>query len=232
MFKYDLHVHDSVCSRCASASPEELVRAYYEAGMNGFVSTNHFIHGHTNVPRNLPWEERMMMYYSSYERALKEAEKYPDFNLFFGFEHAWAGGREVLVYGADIEFLLKYPEINDMPIEEFCRLFIDNGCVVGTAHPYRVRDYNDLSVDNAPLFVNAVEVYNAHNSPFENMRAFKYATSNDFILLSGGDTHHIGEESIGQAGIATNEPINDSKQLAEILKSGNYNLIIDGNIVE
>lgn len=232
MFKYDLHVHDLVGSLCSSASPEEMVRAFAENGMNGFVSTNHFIHGNTSVSRSLPWEERMREYESAYLRAKKEAEKYENFEVLFGFEHGYAGGREVLVYGADVDFLIAHPEIETMPIEKFSNLMMDSGFVVATAHPYRIRPYNDNSVDPAPLFVNAVEVYNAHNNNEENMKAFKYATRNNFLFISGSDTHHTEETTIGKGGIATKRPIKNNKELVSILKAGEYNLIIDGEIIK
>ena len=232
MYKYDMHVHDKLGSLCASCTPEEIVDAYAKKGMNGFVSTNHFIHGNTAVDRNLPWKNRMMEYYRSYEIALAAAKKYKDFTVFFGFEHAYAGGREVLVYGSDIDFLINHPEIEKMAPEDFCKLLIDAGCVVATAHPYRERAYNDNSVNNAPLFVNAVEVYNACNTEQENMKAFKYASENNFIFVSGGDTHHTDTPTIGKAGIATEKPIADSAVLVSVLKSGNYKLIIDGKIID
>ena len=232
MYKYDLHVHDNACSKCASSTPEEQVRAYAAKGMNGFVSTNHFIHGNTTVSRDLPWKERMLAYYASYERAKAEAEKIGDFTVMFGVEHAYAGGREVLLYGVDIEFLIAHPELRNMRIVEFCDLMKKNGVLCITAHPFRVRPYNDESVKCDPDFVSGVEVFNIGNAnDEENAKALEYAKSGNYIMTSGGDIHVSADNHIGKAGIATEYPIHDIYELVETLKSGTYKLIVRDKIL-
>lgn len=232
MYRYDLHVHDKLGSRCAVSTPEELVKAYAENGMSGFVSTNHFIYGNTAIDRNLPWKERMLGYYDCYLRAKAEAEKYPGFTVLFGIEHAYAGGREVLLYGADIDYLIAHPELENTPIDEFCKIMKENGVLTATAHPYRVRSYNAVSVRPDPDFVEGVEVYNSHNSnDGENNSALLYAKRIGAIMLSGGDMHSSEDNLIGDAGIETEKPILTNEDLLETLKSGEYKLIVHGKAV-
>lgn len=232
MYRYDLHVHDNCGSRCGASTPEEMVRAYAEKGMSGFVSTNHFIHGNTAIDKKLPWKERMLGYYDCYLRAKAEAEKYPGFTVLFGVEHAYAGGREVLLYGADIDFLTAHPELENTSIDEFCKIMKENGVLTVTAHPYRVRPYNDDSVRPDPDFVEGVEVYNSHNAnDGENRSALLYAKRIGAIMLSGGDMHSSADGKIGDAGIETEKPILTNEDLLKTLKSGEYKLIVHGNPV-
>lgn len=232
MYKYDLHVHTSACSCCGSSTPEEQVKAYAEKGYNGIVITDHFICGYnaTPVPRELPWRERVDMYYTAYERAAKAAEAYDGFKVFFGAEYSYAGGHDLLFYGLHREFLYSHPEIEGMPVEDICRLLQNAGCLVVQAHPFRCREYVDNSVAPELSCADGAEVFNACNFFEENKQALEYAISNNKIMTSGGDIHNAKDERIGKAGIFTEKPIESIDQLVEILKSGNYSLCVDGEI--
>lgn len=232
MFKYDLHVHTSACSCCGVSTPEEQVASYAGHGYNGIVVTDHFICGYnaTTVPRELPWKERIDRYYSAYERAAAKAENYLDFKAFFGAEYSYAGGHDILFYGLHREFLYAHPEIEGMPVEKLCRLFQDNGCLVVQAHPFRDREYNDKTVKPELYCADGAEVYNSCNNEAENANALNYALKNKKIMTSGGDIHNAADKRIGKAGIAVQKPIEDIDELKEILKSGNYKLIVDGKI--
>ena len=70
-YKYELHVHDKLCSACAHNTPEEMVDAYRRAGYSGMCFTNHFLRGNTAVDRSLPWEQKMRAYWDAYQRAAK-----------------------------------------------------------------------------------------------------------------------------------------------------------------
>lgn len=232
MFKYDLHVHTSACSCCGVSTPEEQVASYAAHGYNGIVVTDHFVFGcnATPIPKELPWKERIDRYYSAYERAAAEAKKYPDFKAFFGAEYSYAGGHDILFYGLHREFLYAHPEMEGMPVEELCKLFRDNGCLVVQAHPFRERGYNDNSVKPELYCADGAEIYNSCNNEEENANALNYARKSNKIMTSGGDIHNSADNRIGKAGIAVQNPIEDIDELKEILKSGNYKLIVDGKI--
>lgn len=230
MYKYDLHVHTSACSCCGVSTPEEQVKAYYEKGYSGIVITDHFVFGYnaTPIPHDIPWKERIDRYYTAYLRALKEAEKYDGFNVFFGAEYSYATGHDILLYGLDKEFLYLHPEMEKMTVEEICKLFQDNGCLVVQAHPFRDRDYNDKSVEPELDCACGVEIFNSCNKDEENQKAYDYAVKNGKIMTSGGDIHSAADGRIGLAGIITDRPIKNIFDLTEILKSGNYSLCVKG----
>ena len=75
MYLYETHVHSLNGSLCGKCTPQELVRAYKQAGYTGFILTDHFVKGNTSVPRDLDWETRMLMYYDAYLQAKQEGDK-------------------------------------------------------------------------------------------------------------------------------------------------------------
>ena len=75
MFLYETHVHSLTGSACGQCTPQEIVKAYKQAGYAGLILTDHFIKGNTSVPRELDWETRMNMYYDAYLDAKEEGEK-------------------------------------------------------------------------------------------------------------------------------------------------------------
>ena len=230
MYKYYLHVHTSVCSCCGVSTPEEQVKAYAEKGYNGIVVTDHFICGYngTPIPRQLPWRERVDIYYTAYERAAKAAEEYESFRAFFGAEYSYAGGHDILFYGLHREFLYNHPEIEGMPVEDMCKLLQSAGCLVVQAHPFRDRDYNDRSVKPELYCADGVEIFNACNNDEENQRAYDYAVKYKKIMTSGGDIHNANDGRIGLSGIFTEKPIESIDDLTYTLKSGNYSLSVKG----
>lgn len=230
MYKYDLHVHTNACSCCGVSTPEEQVKAYAEKGYNGIVVTDHFICGcnGTPIPRELTWKERIDRYYTAYERAAKAAEEYENFKAFFGAEYSYAGGHDILFYGLHKEFLYEHPEIENMPVEDMCRLLQSAGCLVVQAHPFRDREYNDHSVQPELYCADGTEIFNSCNYEEENQKALEFALKNHKIMTSGGDIHSASDERIGLSGIFTNKPIESIDELVKILKSGNYSLCVKG----
>ena len=85
------------------------------------VFTNHFLRGNTAVNRRLPWAEKVRAYYDAYLRAVRWAEG-KEFSVFFGLEHHYGGGKEVLTYGIDLDFLLAHPDLDRLPLREYARL--------------------------------------------------------------------------------------------------------------
>ena len=122
MYLYETHLHSSECSACASSTAREMVRRYKEAGYAGFVLTNHFITGCTCVPKELNWDEKMKIYYDAHLEAKDEADQL-DFDVFFGIEHHYGKGKEVLAYGIDLDFLKSHPEIETSDIDTFARMY-------------------------------------------------------------------------------------------------------------
>lgn len=228
MFCYEMHAHCREVSACGQSTALEMVEAYAKAGFAGIVFTDHFIHGNTAISRKLPWEERMHAYFAPYTAA-KVRGKELGVDVIVCLEHAYGKGKEVLVYG-DItpEVLAAEPSLATASIEEFTDFCHKQGWFVAQAHPYRVRDYIDMSVQPIPELLDGVEVYNHCNRPEENIKAMELCEQNGLIPISGSDTHSVS--LCGRAGLAFPERIFNGKQLAEALFSGSGRLIVNGEI--
>lgn len=226
-YLYETHCHCSQCSRCAVSSSREMVRAYHRAGYAGLVLTDHFIFGNTAVDPRLPWPERMHGYYDAYLEARQEAEGL-DFDVIFGFEHNYGNGKEVLVYGVGLPFLLANPDIPDISLEEFVARIHAAGGVVIQAHPYRNRPYVNMAVGPRTDLVDGIEVYNACNKPGEDRQALELAKQNSrYILTSGGDIHWAEDERIGAAGVLLPYRVRDEKEFAEALKRRQHGCVVE-----
>lgn len=231
MYRYETHCHSSQCSRCGRSTSQELVRAYFEAGYTGLVLTDHFIHGNTAVNRNLPWKEQMQCYYDAYLDACKAAEGL-DFDVIFGIEHAYGDGKEVLIYGIDLPFLLSNPDIPELTLDELVARVHAYGGIVVQAHPYRDRSYVNMSVEPRADIVDGIEVYNVYNKPGEDKKALALSAQKDYILTCGGDIHTAADPNIGSAGILLPCRVYDEKEFVAALKQQKHHFIIQGNVVE
>ena len=148
-YRYELHCHTCRCSKCAHSTPVEMARAYYEKGYAGMVITDHFLRGNTAVDPSLSWEEKMNCYHNAYLEAAEYADG-KDFHVLFGLEHQYGGGKEVLTYGIDLEFLLSHPCLDQLPLREYAQLVWDAGGFLSMAHPYRGAAYIDSTIGPQP----------------------------------------------------------------------------------
>lgn len=230
MYLYETHCHCSQCSACAISSARELVRAYHRAGYAGLVLTDHFIFGNTAVPRELPWAEQMQRYYDAYLEAKDEGDAL-DFDVIFGFEHAYGDGKEVLIYGVGLDFLLVNPDIPRLSLEEFVERVHEAGGIVVQAHPYRERWYVNMSVGPRADLVDGIEVYNAGNKPGEDAKALALAKTGNYILTSGGDVHWEQDAHIGAAGIYLPRRVKNEWEFVQALKEKKHTFRVQHNYV-
>jgi len=230
-YLYETHLHCSQCSACAVSSSQDMVTAYHNAGYAGFVLTDHFIFGNTAVDRRMPWEDQMQCFYQAYLDAKKTAEPL-DFDVIFGIEHAYGSGKEVLIYGVELDFLLANPDIPLITIDELVRRVHEWGGVVIQAHPYRERSYINMAIEPRADIVDGIEVYNAGNLPEENIRALRLAGEGDFIITCGGDVHSEDHYTLGHAGIVLPERVGDSKAFAKALKQRRHQFLVGGKTVD
>lgn len=221
-YLYETHCHSSQCSRCAHSSAQDLVRAYKKAGFAGLVLTDHFIHGYTCVPLELPWQQRMERYYGAYLDAKPVAEEL-DFDLIFGLEHAYGGGQEVLCYGIDLDFLLDNPDIPKLSLEKFAERVHGYGGILIQAHPYR---YGGWELNIPTDIVDGIEVFNAGNDPIKNTMAFRKASEKEQILTAGGDIHFAGDARLGTTGIALPYRVKTGGELVAALRRQEHELIL------
>lgn len=188
-FKYETHLHTSEASACAMSTGAQMVRAHYEDGYSGIIITDHFFNGNSGVPQNLPWEERVELFCSGYENALKEAEKLP-FSVFLGWEYA-DNGTEFLTYGLDKDFLLSFPDMLSWPIEKYLTIARQHGGFISQAHPFREAWYIK-AIRLFPEYVDAIEVRNAsHSDSRFDEQALELAKKYSLYQTAGSDTHDI-----------------------------------------
>lgn len=222
MYKYEMHCHTSECSKCGRASGAQMADFYKEMGYTGLVISDHFFNGNTSIPRDLPWEERVNLFFKGYEAAKARGEEI-GLDVFFAWENSY-GGTDFLVYGLDREWLLAHPYCDLLPVKQFLRLVKDSGGYSVHAHPYREADYIDM-IRLLPRDVDAVETLNACRSDFENEMADIYATKYNLPKLCGSDNHcgKIARLAALELDVRA-ESIND---IIDSVKNGEYKISLN-----
>ncbi len=216
MYLTELHAHTSEVSPCAHQTAAEVAERYIAAGYSTVVVTNHYCYYVMNGAGE-SWDERFSHYVSGY-RAMKE---YAGDRLcvLLGMELRFTeNDNDYLIIGFDEDFLYRYPDLHRMTLKEFAPFAREHGLLVIQAHPFR--DYIRIM----PVkYLDGVEVFNGHPGHHSRNRlAREYCRMYGLIPTSGSDFHDATSEESG--GIMTDEPITSQKQLAEILRSGNYRL--------
>ncbi len=199
MYRYELHMHTQEGSACGHSSVHDMIKRYKELGFSGAVVTNHFFSGNTCVDRTLPWRDFVMEYSRAYFEGQKTAKEL-DFDLLFGVEEQYGGGKEFLVCGIEPEFLLERPGLH-IEYEDFLkgkradialwsREVRAAGGFIAYAHPFRDRPYI-TDPDKMPdlSLVDGIEVYNYCNKPEENIKAAYMFASSGKAIIAGSDLH-------------------------------------------
>lgn len=220
-YLYETHCHTSWCSACGVSTPQEMAQAYYSHGYAGMIITDHFLLGNSAVDKNLPWREKMQAYHDAYLAAKNWAID-KDFDVLFGIEHHYGNGKEVLTYGVGLDFLAATPDIHLLPLSQYAALVHEAGGFISMAHPFRDRGYINMEVGPQPEYLDGVEVYNFHNYPQENQKAWDLAREHGLPGTSGGDVHICTDAGIGSAGVAFRRRVHTSEELVAELRGGDY----------
>lgn len=225
-YKTEMHCHTSPVSSCASVTPERVVEEYLKAGYSTIVLTNHFSFFSFEPHRlgkgaEATWADKVEYYISAYRDLCRCAEG--KLNIILGAElRSNTDGNDYLMYGIDENFLLDNSDIMDIGVEEVSKRLHEIGALFVQAHPFR----NGMRVKNPTCF-DGVEVYNGHVwHESRNELAYMWAEKYGKIMTSGSDYHEVAH--VIDAGIETDEPITNAKQLVEVLKKGKYSLIRTG----
>ncbi|NLP34920.1 MAG: histidinol-phosphatase [Clostridiales bacterium] len=221
-FRYETHLHTKEASACAMVSGYEQARRYKEAGYTGIVVTDHFFNGNTCIPSDLSWERRVDQFRLGFENAREEGERI-GLSVFFGWEAKY-GSQEFLIYGLDIPWLKKHPEIMSWTVEEQYRRVREAGGLVVHAHPFRERDYIK-EIRLFPDAVDAVEVINIGNDKKEfDEKAKEYAEQHKLLMTAGTDSHGYEKR---RSGVSFDHKLTDIDDFIRSIKSGKYKLIQD-----
>lgn len=225
-FKADLHVHTKPVSKCAEIPVKETIDLYAEAGFDSIVLVNHFNRHTLDKERGKTKKELISYYLSDYKEA-KSYGKTRGVEVILGLEMRFTENiNDYLVYGITESDVSKAYDFIDGEYPEFYKSFKNEDNLILQAHPFR----DKMVLQDANL-LDGIEVYNMH--PNHNSRvalAAKFASIHpDFIITGGTDFHHPGHQAM--CALRTKEKIKTSKQLAKILKSGDYVFEIWGNII-
>lgn len=215
-YKYDLHCHTGLVSRCADADIKDTVRAYDEAGFSGIVLTDHYS---LTTFRHTPLtpQQHTDFYLSAYDKMKKFAGN--SFTVLLGLElRYYYTINDYLIYGVDRDWLTKQGNLLALNPKKMYEIAKKEGYLVCQAHPYR-----KYMTRCNPDYLDGIEVYNGKTEKELNDKAKSWAESTGKIQVAGSDFHHIGGQARG--GIITNAPITDNKGLTECLRSGDYKLI-------
>lgn len=224
-YKIEMHAHTTPISPCSQVTPEEMARIYAQDGYDAVVITNHFIY---NLLNELPKKQAIDKYISGYEYTCREAEKY-QLKILLGAEIRFTENlNDYLIYGIDRNLLELIYDYLPLGIEKFRKEVKLDKSVFIQAHPFR----DGIEKVN-PQLLDGTEVFNMH--PTHNSRiaiAAKHAQKNNFsIITAGSDFHNPGIGYDGISAVRTKFLPQNSFELANILKSGDYIMEIGSNII-
>lgn len=223
-YRIETHAHTNPMSRCSVLKPEELIRIYKESGYDAVTVTNHYVAADC---MRVSKEEYSKAFLSDYYAAKNEGEKL-GIKVILGAElNFTTAPNDYLVYGIDEEDIYQIYDLMDKDYSDFYKRFSNIGDhLFIQAHPFRDRmaetDFN---------YLDGFEVFNMHIN--HNSRVAKaekiMALHPELIGTSGSDAHE--PPSCANGGILAKTLPEDSKQLARLLKSKDYLMVIADKIL-
>ena len=216
-YLYEVHLHTSDASACGSVPGADMADYYKSLGYDGIFVTDHFLNGNTTADASLPYAERIEIFCSGYENAKKRGDEI-GLSVFFGVEYSHVHGNHFLLYGIDKAFLLAHPEILTIGMREVCSLVHSVGGTVVQAHPFREAQYV-TEYCLLPHSCDAIEVFNACNTPEANEMARLYAAHYGLPFSAGSDIHHKPfAKPLGS--VVCTEKIQKEKDMARLFREG------------
>ncbi len=228
---FDLHVHTNQVSCCAQIPAEQMVRFYYQSQYGGLFITDHmnkFTFERLCAPEggdwnrlNISWEEFVYRYEAGYRAAKTEGDRI-GITVFPGVELCLQDGAEdYLIWGADEEFLLKYPMIHTYSLNKLRRITKEEDLPLIQAHP--MRDYLEMM---PARLLDGYEVYNGSGEEYNhNAAALKAAKRHRGKALTGGSDAHAFNTAC-RSGMWLPANIKDYKELARYIVKYNKELRI------
>jgi len=231
--KIEMHAHTAEVSPCARVNAKDVVTACKAYGYDAVVITDHF-NNYILDSFSGNNKQKVKRYLQGYEIA-KEAGDKVGLTVLFGVEVCIPGGREdFLLYGITPDFLYHFPKLYLLSQEQLFNEAHAVNALVYQAHP--CRDYchplNPFLMDGAEVLNgNYLHGGTAPGNENNNDKALKWAMKYPHLLhVSGSDIHNL--EDVGSGGIITPDSVtlNTTQDLADILKSKQFNLIVPENL--
>lgn len=215
-YKTELHCHTAESSvLCGKVPARDMVKMYVDGGYHTLLITDHYGGKHVKGKGN---EYEILKFLEGYNTA---KEMNDQINILLGMElNLNTNANDYLVYGITESFIRDNPEMYKLNISDFCTLAHENGLLVYQAHPFR----NGLTILR-PGICDGIEAFNSHpRHDSRNDIAMAWAKKYDLKTISGSDAHRPQDAAI--SGIRTREEIKTSGQLLEVLKNGDYQMIV------
>ena len=237
-YKYEMHTHDRIGSKCGSFTPEQLVDTFLSQGYTGIFSTNHFFCGNTAAPGpEKEWKYRLEKFCDAYRAVKAEGDK-RGLDVFFGFEYtvphsldpiASNAGCDFLVFGVDDKWLENYGgDVESCPTRQYLNRIREAGGTVIQAHPYRLEERYMDHICLMPDCVDGVEVINTSPNTMEsNTLARVYADYYGFFHTAGSDIHGTDRKLLGVTELP--EKAADERDFMRMLKERKQKLYIQAN---
>lgn len=203
--KIDLHSHSMPLSACSHMTPEELVQAAKESGLDGICLTEH----------NKPWDNDEV-------KRLRDEFEFP---VFRGMEVTTKDG-DILVFGL-------HERIDEVvTAAELRRHIADKGAYMIAAHPFRgflMFGFSQLSLTperaaERPIFraVDAIEAHNCKVTGQESDMAFEVASLMRLPCVAGSDAHKVAD--IGKLYTVFETTISTEEELVAELAAGHFSI--------
>lgn len=223
--KIETHLHTTYVSHCGWLGAQALIRMYKECGYSALCVTDHYNRDtfrYLEIDTHNPPDDLVDRFLMGYHMLKKEAEEYaPEIKIIEGAELRFDGSdNDYLLFGYHHDLLRDPEEVISGGLEKFIVKSRADGAVLIQAHPYREKCY-----PMPPELLDGVEILNCnprHDS--QNDMARKFAQDNHFkIVTAGSDCHRPGDQ--GTTGLISEICPEDTFAMAELLRSGNYELI-------
>ena len=221
MYKIEPHLHTCHVSPCGHMTAEQLTEAYAAAGYSGIAVTDHYsryVFQKNGVDITDPSVDAVDRFLTGFRLMQEEGAK-RGLTIYKGAELRFDEcDNDYLLYGWDDELLADPDKIFRMGIAGFSKLAREAGALLIQAHPYRHGCTPAIA-----CYLDGIEVINAnprHDSRNELAKA--YAEEFGLIATAGSDCHRPPD--VGLAGICTEKLPADSKELAQLIRSGEYQI--------
>lgn len=239
-FKYELHTHNKISSRCGGFTPEELVCSFLEQGYTGVAVTDHFFNGNTAAPgKEYPWKYRVEKYCESYELVKIEGDK-RGLDIMFGFEYTVPhssqqvnsnAGCDFLVFGVDKEWLIQHGgDVETEQTNAYLNRVREAGGTVIQAHPFRLARGYMNHICLFPDCVDGIEVLNGNPNTLgvPNEMARLYAEHYGKFMTAGSDIHDNHCQTLCVTEL--DERARDERDLMRIIKEGKQKIYTAPNL--
>lgn len=223
--RIELHAHSSPASGCCDCPNDRFIEAYAEKGVEAICLTNHF-YKDNGIFINRSKSQCIEAYLEDYEKIQELAVPY-GIKIYLGCEIRFSQNcNDYLIYGLNREILEEAFDYLTADIECFRHNVKLDKSVFIQAHPFR----NNITLAD-PNLLDGIETLNFHNSHnSRNAASALYAKENNKSICIGGSDFHSDNKYNSASCVMLSKTLpEDSFELAELIKSGDYLFLLGDN---